>query len=190
MTLIVKRRADSFAIPEIEEIVDNCSDGLQAYVIKKQNSSVMQNHDTAGKDFEFGNGEFSSGFGGDGEGMSYAGGPLKGLKARRAAKLKMKQKRQDSKINLRNAKAQSKIDKAKAKIGKAGAKLTAAKAQIESAKALANQPNTPTVSDTTVINDVPESTGMSKSMKTGLVISGIALLLVGGFLVYKKFKKK
>ncbi|MES2287551.1 MAG: hypothetical protein V4547_17790 [Bacteroidota bacterium] len=190
MTLIVKRRRDGFAEPEIEDVIDNCSDGLQHFNIMKQNSSVFGNPNTADSDFEFGNGEFESSFVGDGEDMSYARGPLKGLKARRATKLKMKAKRQDARINLKNAKASAKITKAKAKLGKAGAKVTAAKAQVASAKALGKQSTaTPTV-DTTVINDAPEPTGMSKNMKTGLAIGGGLLLLALGFLAYKKFKKK
>ena len=186
----VLRRADSFAEPEIDEMVDNCSDGLQEYKYITQQGNIGPNHASGDADFPFADEEFTYGIDGEnGEGYSEAGGGMfAGMKKRRASRQKMRQAKQASKIRARDAKGQAKIMKADAKQIKAGAKQTAAEAQKEAASSLGK--DTGPVIQETSLTEV-KSEGMDPKTKKILLYGGIAIAVISiGTLVYFKFIKK
>ena len=110
-----------------------------------------------------------------------AGGFLSGFKERRADRHKARMEKKRAKTAIKDARAESKIAKGQAKLGLADAQKLSAEASskgvegdIAMAKALDTKP----------------TQGMSKGMKTGLIVGGVVLVLgIVGFIMYKKSKK-
>jgi hypothetical protein len=105
------------------------------------------------------------------------------------------QKKRQARRDLRTkSKAEARKTRTQAGVLKAKAKQDQAKAQVESAKAsqLGVQADTLMAQSLGASAPQPEqpSTGMSKGLKIGLIVGGVVLLGVIGFIVYKSMAKK
>jgi len=104
------------------------------------------------------------------------------------------QKMRQQRRNERNkAKNQARLMRGKANIGRSEAKKGLAKAQQMSAKASEKA----VAGDVALANAMASSTpqadasqGMSKGLKIGLIVGGIVVVGIVGFVVYKKFIQK
>ena len=113
-----------------------------------------------------------------------AGGLIKNFR-------KNQEKRQKSRDEKNKYKNDARADKVKVKQTKADAKVKSAEAQKSSAESLGKGVEGD-IALAKALEVKPEavSGGMSKGMKTGLIVGGILILGVVGFIVYKKMGAK
>lgn len=103
------------------------------------------------------------------------------------------QKMRQQRRNERNkAKNQARLMRGKANIGRSEAKKGLAKAQQMSAKASEKAVAGDVALANAMAANTPqaETQGMSKGLKIGLIVGGVVVLGIVGFVVYRKFIKK
>lgn len=109
-----------------------------------------------------------------------------GMRKNRAMRQKRRNDRTASKNKAREMRGQANIGRSDAKKGLAKAQQLSAKASEKAVAgdvALANA-----MASNTPQTDVPQ--GMSKGLKIGLIVGGVVVLGIVGFVIYKKFIKK